>query len=799
MYTPAGASCVTMLVTLMRTKAMTEEEQVTCLGTHFVVLEPQCGPERLQWVRFPDREGVLVGMEDESSGVEEVSGVDLSEPSLAELGLQESTGPKDATAVRLIERFFPSDAVSEASRKERYQRGKTPHTIFTWWARRPFAAVCGVVATSLIQGDVNVSQARALIEDYCREAGRGLSKFGVEQLMRQGEQRVLDMFSGGATIPLEAAYIGTRAYSVDNNELAHFIQLALLNYSQVGADLPELVEQEGRALLEALHEETATFFPARDAGEAGRTIAYVWSRQVDCPECGGELALSKRPWLVKRKGRLTHVARRVDPVSKRYFVALRDHGDPPEDGSAWAGRRVMCPFCETTLEREALVEALAESGREELSAMVRSTGRSARGHKSYVRAEGALPEEAVLDEALESDLAALAGALPGATLPQWSGVTNPSLYGLARHADLFSKRQLATLVRLCRLLSESFGRWESSHGTEKARALAAFLSALIDQLVDWNSELATWIAQNEQVGRALSGPGIPMVWDFAEIDPTEESPANLWDKLDRIVRGLKSVPDFKHAPVVLKSDARELPFEDGFFDVVATDPPYFDNLYYNVLADCIFVWKRLALGRIFPEVFEEVTTDQSRELTMNRHEHDSAQLAQRYYTRGMTRVLQEVRRVLKPGGVLSMIFAHSAVAAWAAIAQAFDEADLELVAAWPMTVERSERPRAMHSRAVNTSFVLVGKRRHARPTEVAWSEVESALVARLLNDYQALAAEEGMSVDQSGRTLFGAAVANLSRAGRPVEEGESVGWEERLERAALIVEGIVEGFEMSRR
>ncbi|TXD33580.1 DUF1156 domain-containing protein [Lujinxingia vulgaris] len=778
---------------------MTEEEQVGFLGARFVVLDPRCGQERLQWVSFPDREGLLVGMEDDSSGVEESSGVELSEPSLAELGLQESTGPRDATAVRLIERFFPSEAVSEASRKERYQRGKTPHTIFTWWARRPFAAVCGVVATSLIQGDVQVGQVRELIDDYCREAGRGLSKFGVEQLMREGEQRVLDMFSGGATIPLEAAYIGTRAYSVDNNELAHFIQLALLNYSQVGADLPDLVEREGRVLLEALHEETAAFFPARDAGEAGRTIAYVWSRQVDCPECGGELVLSKRPWLVKRKGRLMHVARRPDGASKRYFVALRDHGDPPEDGSAWAGRRVVCPFCEATLEREALVEAMAQTGREALGAMVRSTGRSERGHKSYARDEGALPDEAVLDAALADDLAALAGALPGAELPQWSGVTNPALYGLAKHVDLFSKRQLAVLVRLCRLLGEHYGRWESSHGSEKARALAAFLSALIDQLVDWNSRLATWIAQNEQVGRALSGPGIPMVWDFAEIDPTEESPANLWDKLDRIVRGLKSVPDFKHAPVVLKSDARELPFEDGFFDVVATDPPYFDNLYYNVLADCIFVWKRLALGRIFPEVFEEATTDPSRELTMNRHVHDTAELAQRYYTRGMTEVLKEVWRVLKPGGVLSMIFAHSAVEAWAAIAQSFDEADLELVAAWPMSVERSERPRAMRARAVNTSFVLVGKRRQARPVEVAWSEVMAALLARLLHDYEQLQAEEGMPVDQIGRTLFGSAVAILSKAGRPVVGGEVLGWEVLLARAAELVESIVEGFEMSRR
>ncbi|RAL20870.1 hypothetical protein DL240_14390 [Lujinxingia litoralis] len=698
----------------------------------------------------------------------------------------------------LIERFFPSEAVTEASRKERYQRGKTAHTIFTWWARRPFAAVSGVVVTSLMRGDVQVEQVREAVEGYCRERGGHAHQAVMAQLARPGEQRVLDMFSGGATIPLEAASLGARAYSVDNNELAHFIQRALLQESQRGPQLAALVAREGRVLLEALREETAAFFPARDAGEAGRTLAYVWSRQVRCGACDGEFSLSKRPWLVKRGGRAVHVARRPDPALQTMSTELCDHGEPPEEGRAWSGRRAICPFCEAEMTRGALVEALKVSGSEELSALVRSTGRWTRGRKSYVRAEGALASASMLQEALARDLRALSAELPEVELPQWSGVTNPSLYGLAGHAELFSPRQLAVLVRLCRLLGEHHRRWELVHGAELARALAAFLSGLLDQLVDWNSRLTTWIAQNEQVGRALSGPGIPMVWDFAEIDPTEEGPANLWDKLDRIVRGLKSVPCFEHVPVVLRADARCLPFEDGFFDVVATDPPYFDNLYYNVLADCIFVWKRLALGAVFPELFAAPRTDQSRELTMNRHVHTSAQLAQQHYTRGMTQVLAEVRRVLKPQGVLSMIFAHSTVEAWAAMVQAFDEAALALVAVWPMNVERSQRPRAMRSRAVNTSFVLVGKRRLKEPPPVSWDEVQQRLKTQLHREARALA-EQGLSIDEQGRTLFGAALGLLSQAGRPLSAGEVLSWEERVEQAARQVEALVEGFELSRR
>src|ERR1039458_915898 len=118
------------------------------------------------------------------------------------------------------------------------------------------------------------------------------------------------------------------------------------------------------------------------------------------------------------------------------------------------------------------------------------------------------------------------------------------------------------------MLGDEYQTCVPLYGEETAKAIVAFLSGFIDQLVDWNCRLCMWIAQNEQVGRALSGPGIPMMWDFAEIDPTENGPANLWDKLDRVVAGLRAIPKFSQTPIVINADSRNLPFPDDYFDVV---------------------------------------------------------------------------------------------------------------------------------------------------------------------------------------------------------------------------------------
>jgi putative DNA methylase len=671
---------------------------------------------------------------------------------------------------RPIDGHLPAQLISRLAASERYSRGKTPHTIFVWWARRPLSAVREVVTAALNE------------------------EVGLRNPPDVTRPRLLDMFGGGGTISLEAAKLGVKAHSVESNELAHFASLALLELSQVASStLPALVHTRGRLLLTRLSELTDQLFPARAPSPGAQTIAYFWTRSLLCPGCSGAIPLHKRSWLSKKGGK--KLGLRVDPDTTRKTVRRSlAYGDDVPGWSSWAGSKIRCPFCDAVFAAKDLRESFATSAVEEVVACCHTSGR---GKHFELASEGLLPHAGVIDRFIDDQLRLLGEVLPTESLPQWSGVVNPPLYGISRVSDLFNRRQLAVMLALCRLLHEEFVDLSGSHGDEVARAATAFLSGLIDQLVDWNCRISMWISENEQVGRALSGPGIPMLWDYAEIDPIASGPANLWDKLNRIVTGLRAIPKFDDPPVVVHGDARSLPFEDASFDLVVTDPPYFDNLFYNVLADCIYVWKRLALKHAFPNEFTARATNGESELSASAHRHGGRDPAFAFYTAGMTAAFREAQRVVRRGAPLVIFFGHSAVQGWASLIQALHDASFELTAVWPLQLERRHRPRGMRSAAVNTTFVLVCRSRSQPRPVLRWEDFASEL-GSLAQSAEHDSTTPGADSEMSNQALFAGAVAAYSRTGGLVDDG-ALSCVEVIERIAAHLEATSPGFAISRR
>lgn len=591
---------------------------------------------------------------------------------------------------RPIEEYLDVAAISEAGTSERYQRASSPHTVFTWWARRPFSTARDLISASL---------------DPARPAE---------------ESKVLDPFVGGATFPLAGTGLGVEMYGMENNELAYFTAKALLDIGgSAGRRLRHLLTLEGRQVLDQLKAETGALYPAR----ADNIICYFWSRSATCGGCGSEMPLQKRPWLSKKAGKQRAVVQRPDFATRSFDVRVvaspEGTGDPDDsDGaevgvSAWSGRNALrCVFCGQEYDRQETAELVRTDSFDKLTAVARLDKR-----KQFLAATETddYLVDSVAERMIKEDCAALGLQVPDIGIPAWSGITNPTVYGHDTVSSLFTERQLAVTIRLCRILNERQKEWAETYGEGQAKAIAAFLSGLVDQLADWNSRLCMWISQNEQVGRGLSGPGMPMLWDFVEIDPLLLGPANLYGKLERIAAGADEIPQAAdRGERITRGDARSMAYPDGFFDAVVTDPPYYDNLYYSILADCVYAFKRMALIGCFPDVFDAPRTDSTRELSAAPRRQGSVGEAWAYFSTGMTQVLREARRVTKRDGVITVCYAHSSVSGWSSLIAAYVRAGLAITQLWPLTIERTHRPRSMKSAAINTSLVLV-----ARPRDVA--------------------------------------------------------------------------------
>lgn len=129
---------------------------------------------------------------------------------------------------------------------------------------------------------------------------------------------------------------------------------------------------------------------------------------------------------------------------------------------------------------------------------------------------------------------------------------------------IFESKAETSIVIPNKVLRDEYTELSVNNTPQTAKFVIGVLSSLIDQIVDWNCRLSMWIPQNEQVGRAFCGPGIAMLWDYAETDQLLKGPANLWDKLERIIKGIQSFEGSTGEIHIQKAHAQNLPFKDGF-------------------------------------------------------------------------------------------------------------------------------------------------------------------------------------------------------------------------------------------
>ena len=639
---------------------------------------------------------------------------------------------------------------------------------------------------------------------------------------------VLDPTAGGGSIPLEAVRLGLPGYANDLNPVAALLERATVEWpATYGVRLEEAIEDLGGRLVSEVRERLAGVFP-EEPGLDKRPDGYLWVRTVDCPYCSGVVPLSPNWRLapdgtgIRLKPRLGNGPGELNRLCSFEIVSSTSRHSP---GTVARGNGI-CPYsdCGRVIDGDE-IKRQAQAGRmgDQLYGVVykervRTTTKTGRIREKWVR-RYRVPRP-------EDDNAAEIAERLTEKLPEWEAldivpsefigeVSNYDrghrLYGMYRWVDMFSPRQLlchGVSVEVFREMLDADAAGGSFDDCRKAAY--GYLALTLDTLLNYNNRAGRWDNTTGRVRSIFDRHDFAFVWSYAEMAPFVAGIGYDWalDKTAKCINELVALvrPETaSDAPSLLDAPEERLPkapppititcksgdnldhIEDGAVDVVVMDPPYYDNVMYAELSDFFYVWLKRTAGHVFPELFRRKLTDKENEAVANparfAGQPGAKALAGRDYQQRMAAIFAECRRVLKPDGVMTLMFTHKATGAWDALTTGLIEAGFVITASWPVNTEAEGSLHIKDKAAANSTIFLVcrpresgrarvsanpGRVREARPaygddaSTVYWEEVEPAVaqaVRARVEEFQ----EAGITGVDLYLASFGPALEEFSR------------------------------------
>lgn len=708
----------------------------------------------------------------------------------------------DANDLRLIEDYLPIEALG---RENTTSKGH-PNTLHLWWARRPLRACRAAVYGALVFADRWVKEVavRNPPSDgqkiVAMEAGakRGLNRRAAAEfvtnlcqhppearLVEQAQQhigqahsecasggdsrpRVLDLFSGGGAIPLEAIRLGCDVTANELNPVAHMIELCGLVYPQLygSADknvggatgdrnakgqttwggLAVEVEHWGKLVFEKVRQEIGDLYPLipdpaykgkkapkpdptlfKTAGKSEAVppgflmpVAYLWTRTVPCkkPGCGAQVPMVRRTWLCKRGDRFVA----MEPINdtKRKQVRFRIVEADTEEGFDFdpagfsTGGSTACRFCGTVADSEYTkqIGCSRSFGVQPTAIMCVRPGESGKVYVPFEDVGG-------LDEEVARRLAKIEKR-SGLTPPTEPLEANPrsfdvQRYGFVKWRAAFTERQNLMHLTIAAQLRSVLGDMERIVGEkDRAHALYTCVGMTFSRLVTQHNAFAFIHTGRETIEGPWGDGKFPMSWDFLEANPFSGVTASYQSALDWAVRAYEALSGLGRPANVVRGSATQLPFEAETFDAVITDPPYYDNYSYSNLSDAFYVWLKRSIGNVHGSHFaSELTPKKSEAIKANyRHNGDDATASRRYEDL-MTDSLREAHRVLKPYGIIAIVYAHKTTLGWSTLVDALRSAGFTITEAWPLDTEATGGRKKVDKAMLASSIFLIARRRPA--------------------------------------------------------------------------------------
>ncbi|GGN34680.1 anti-phage-associated DUF1156 domain-containing protein [Deinococcus daejeonensis] len=660
---------------------------------------------------------------------------------------QPPTKPPLADAPALIEHAFPVAKLSAESYKERKAgSGQRLTGIGKWWGRKPLVLVRASILGALLpatddpQKDNEVFERLMGVDEfglYERRTRQALSmaEFAamtpeeqlkgailaeayegptdedswklinghlgtnartlqevVEQLgiMRFGEKpKVGDVFSGGGSIPFEAARLGCDTYASDLNPVA-----ALLTWSNQALlcatpEDKERIDAAQKWVYEEVDRQITEWGIEHDE-QGRRADAYLWCSEVLDPETGYMVPLAAT-WIVSKKHRV--VAELVPDTSrKRYDIRIVTGASDAQLENAKRGtvvdqHLIPPPTDENPHPHPTRISNLRDR---------HDGGRGLRqwsGSDVLPRSDDFYQERLYCVRWVTTEESVVKGKVKTSRLRNYEGVSE---------ADI--KRENKVL----KILQEKFLDWQSK-GFIPSTELTGISSknGNPNQTRGWSqwhqlftprqlltNGLFSAVVQQSQAPRELLVLTSKIVETNAKMcgwnnHPTADKPTNVFTgqsispMYNFSVRGLKLLSPTRLPVSELHSSAVDVELKDARLvtvprDLWITDPPYADAVDYDEISQLFLSW----YDKRIPQHFSGWYSDAKRVLALKGKGT--------IFNEAMIEVYSNLTRLMPDSGVQVVMFTHQDAAVWADLGMTMWASGLRVSAAWTVATETTD-------------------------------------------------------------------------------------------------------------
>ncbi|AVT39319.1 hypothetical protein C6W10_25995 [Plantactinospora sp. BB1] len=730
---------------------------------------------------------------------------------------------------KLIEVALPLEDINREAAREKSIRHGHPSTLHLWWARRPLAAARAVLFAQLVDDpsahpdQFPTAEAQQAERERLFDIIRDLVKWensNDERVLAKARAEIwkscdgnpppiLDPFAGGGTIPLEAQRLGLEAHASDLNPVAVLINKALIEIPPKWAGMPpvfpgaaesklggwpgatglaEDVRRYGQWMRDEAEKRIGHLYPKAKLpdGSEATVIAWIWARTVKCPNpaCGIMMPLVRSWWLGKKKGKEAYVVPSVVNGRVEFSIGhdVRQAPTKEKDGTV---RRTgaVCIGCSTSVPL-AFIRDEGKAGRIGTQLMAIAAEGVRRRH--YIAPYG--------DHAAMADVPMPSG-VPDTDLPKQGLGFRVQAYGMKRHYQLFTKRQLLVLNLFSELVvemrekvlrdfeeietSNAFSNSSYASGEEYAKSLAVYGAFLVSRLADRSASLVPWDPgpTKETPSHVFTRQAISMLWDFAETNPLGTSAGNFSDGAVLVANAIHRLPA---GPLAYASQENATNRQYSGL-VVTTDPPYYDNVGYADLSDFFYVWLRRPLASVMPQLFGTLLTPKVDELIADPSRHGDDAAAAEWFERGFQSVFAQIGRQSLPNFPACVYYAFKqsengadgeASTGWEKLLEGMLQAGWSVTGTWPVRTEWGNRMRSFESNALASSVVLACRRKSSAATAIDRNGLVSALRAELPVALRELQQGNVAPVDLA-QAAIGPGMAVFSRYQRVAEQDGS--------------------------